>query len=70
MSEALFYNVNEFCNAARISRSLFYALQRKGTGPRVTRVGDRSLVSVDDARLWASKIADRAEPGYPEAHAA
>jgi len=54
--ETLFYTVPEFCDAARISRSHFYALQRRNEGPRVARVGDRTLVLVDDVKAWVKSV--------------
>jgi predicted DNA-binding transcriptional regulator AlpA len=66
--EALFYTVPEFCDAARISRSHFYALQRRNEGPRVARVGDRTLVRVDDVKEWVESVTAAAgsrEPSEP-----
>jgi predicted DNA-binding transcriptional regulator AlpA len=54
--EPLFYDVPTFCNAAQISRSLFYSLQRDGRGPRVTKLGGRSLISTADAKSWRNKL--------------
>jgi predicted DNA-binding transcriptional regulator AlpA len=54
--QPFFYNVPEFCDAAKISRSLFYSLQREGRGPRMTKLGDRSLISTTDARAWIERL--------------
>ena len=70
MSERLLCDINEFCDVAHIPRSLFYALQRKGTGPRVTRLGDRSFVSVDEARNWIEQMTVPSGSRQPEAVAA
>ena len=54
-SEMLAYDVPGFCKAVGISRSLFYAMQRDGEGPRITKLGDRhrrSLILTSDARKW------------------
>jgi hypothetical protein len=48
--------VPEFCEAHRISRWLFYSLQRKGLGPRLMRAGGRTLISVDAAADWRRNL--------------
>jgi predicted DNA-binding transcriptional regulator AlpA len=58
--ETLAYDVPGFCKAVGISRSLFYDLQRKNEGPRVTKLGDRhrrSLILASDARTWLQQRA-------------
>lgn len=52
---ALAYNVPEFCCAHRISRSHFYALLRGGLGPRLMKVGGRTLISTEAAAEWRSR---------------
>lgn len=51
-SSTLALSVREFCQAYGISRSHFYALLRGGRGPRVMRVGGRTLVSREAAHDW------------------
>jgi predicted DNA-binding transcriptional regulator AlpA len=46
------YTVTEFCSLHRISRSLFYKLLRHGQGPRVMKVGARSLITSEAAQAW------------------
>lgn len=46
------YSVPEFCEAYRISRSLFYDEVRRGTGPHTFKAGKRTLVSVEAADEW------------------
>jgi hypothetical protein len=41
-----------FCRAHDISRALFYLLLKRGGGPRVMRVGGRTLVSTKAAAEW------------------
>jgi hypothetical protein len=53
---AVAFSVNEFCVAHRISRALFYLLQRDGSGPRLMRVGRRTLVTVDAAADWRRRM--------------
>lgn len=50
------YTVPEFCAAHRIARSTFEKLLRLGMGPRVMRVGPRTLISVEAARDWRARM--------------
>lgn len=45
----LAFSIQEFCEAAGISESMFYKLQRERLGPRVTKIGTRSLITIEDA---------------------
>ena len=54
-------SIPELCAEIGISRAHFYNLTKAGGGPRVTKVGSRSVVLVDDARAWLKSLAsDRA----------
>lgn len=46
------YNVLAFCLAHGISRSTFYAQLKGGDGPRIMKVGARTLISVEAAQSW------------------
>lgn len=50
------FSVREFCAAHRISRALFYLLQRRKTGPRVMRVGRRTLITAEAAAKWRQQM--------------
>lgn len=45
-------SVYEFCKQSGISRALFYKLVREGKGPRIMKVGRRTLVSCQAAEEW------------------
>ena len=49
-------SIVEFCAAHNICRASFYNLLRAGTGPRVMRVGRRTLISVTAAREWRERL--------------
>jgi predicted DNA-binding transcriptional regulator AlpA len=49
---ALAFSVEEFCTLHRISRCYFYKLLKNGHGPRVIKIGARTLVSVEAAADW------------------
>jgi hypothetical protein len=54
--EALFLNVPEFCEAARIGKRTFYSLKSQGKAPTITKVGDRNLIAIKDAHVWQEKM--------------
>jgi hypothetical protein len=54
--EPLFYDVKSFCEAARIGKRTFYSLKSQGKAPVVTKIGDRNLISVEDARAWRTRM--------------
>jgi len=44
--------VKQFCAAHSISRSFFYKLSQQGRGPRLSKVGARTLISAEAAADW------------------
>jgi hypothetical protein len=46
------FSILEFCEAHRISESMYFKLKKQGRGPREMRVGDRVLISVESAADW------------------
>jgi len=50
------YSVDEFCNAHNICRAMFYKIMKEGTGPRVMRVGSRTLISGEAAADWRRQM--------------
>lgn len=50
------YTVPEFCTAHRISRALFYIILRDGRGPRVLKLGRKTLVTADAAADWRRRM--------------
>jgi hypothetical protein len=46
------YTISEFCQAHRISVDFYFNLQRRGLGPKVMRLGRRTLISVEAAAQW------------------
>lgn len=49
-------SVNDFCQTFNISRSLFYKLNREGRGPRLMKVGRRTLISLESAQEWQRRM--------------
>jgi len=62
------FSVHEFCRAHSISRALFYLLQRRKTGPRVMRVGRRTLITAEAAENWRREM-EAATTAGGDAHA-
>jgi predicted site-specific integrase-resolvase len=46
------FTIREWCERNRISRSLFYILDRRGEAPHTFRVGKRRLVSPEADVEW------------------
>lgn len=48
----LIYDVASFCRAHRISRAHFYNLLKDRRGPRVMKIGRRTLITEEAAQQW------------------
>jgi predicted DNA-binding transcriptional regulator AlpA len=46
------YTVKEWCAAYGICPATFYNLQKRGEGPRIKKVGSRSIVTDDADAEW------------------
>lgn len=58
----LAYSVDEFCKATGIGRRTFYALQAKGEGPAVVKIGRRTLIRREAAERWLADLEATADP--------
>jgi predicted DNA-binding transcriptional regulator AlpA len=59
------YTIPEFCDAYSISRSKFYEMQKAGSGPRIMKVGRRTLISVEAATAWRRRLEAYSKLGVP-----
>lgn len=50
------YSVAEFCAAHGISRATFYNLLKRGLGPRIMKLGSRTLISTEAAAEWRQRM--------------
>jgi hypothetical protein len=50
------HTVDEFCRSHRISRGTFYNELKAGRGPRIMKVGSRTLVSEEAGAEWRRRI--------------
>ena len=46
------YDIRDFCDFHKISKSHFYNLLKKNLGPRLMKVGKRKLISEEAAADW------------------
>jgi predicted DNA-binding transcriptional regulator AlpA len=46
------FTIAEFCKAYGISRALYYKLLRLGQGPRIAKIGSKTLISDEAAAEW------------------
>ena len=53
---SLMFSVAEFCRAHGISRGTFYRLLGEGLGPKAVKIGRRTLVSVEAAAEWRTRM--------------
>jgi predicted DNA-binding transcriptional regulator AlpA len=59
------FTVPEFCEAhGRMSRFLFYELVKGGKGPRLMKIGRRTLISQEAAADWRRAM-EAATMGIP-----
>jgi len=51
------YTVEEFCRLVRIGRTLYYKLIKQKLGPRIMKLGERSVrISHEAAVNWMKKM--------------
>lgn len=50
------FSLEEFCTAHGFSRAMLYKLLAAGNGPRVMKVGKRSLITAEAAAEWRRKM--------------
>jgi hypothetical protein len=49
-------SVTKFCHDHQISRGTFYNLQARSKGPRVMKVGTRTLISDEASAEWRRQM--------------
>jgi|GEM_PF-6371475 len=64
-NETLVLTVTELCKELGISRSGFYLLQKKGGGPRLTRLGGRNVILRTTALEWLRDLEKASQPSDP-----
>jgi hypothetical protein len=46
------YTIKEFCRRHSISRSTYYAMRKKGTGPVESHANNRVIITKESALAW------------------
>ncbi len=44
--------ISEFCYEHNIGRTTFYALLNEGKGPKIMKIGRRTIISKEAAKKW------------------
>ena len=52
----LAYTIPQFCDGFNVSRTHFYELLKQGKGPRLMKVGRRTLISAQAAADWCKRM--------------
>jgi hypothetical protein len=60
------FSIPEFCLRNSISSALFFKLAREGRGPRVMRVGRRTLITKEAAVAWRRTLEAASGPAIRE----
>lgn len=61
LSDPLALSVVEFCERHRITKPTFYELVKRGTAPRIMKVGRRTLISIEAAADWRRQMEQGAQ---------
>lgn len=65
------YTIPQFCEAYNISIWTYYRIAKEGTGPVISKIGDKTLIDIADAKAWFEKKKVAAKEQRPrEAEAA
>ena len=57
MSQETFaYSILQFCQAHNLSRATFYNLLRMKKAPAIMKVGRRTLITAEAAKVWREKM--------------
>jgi len=63
-------SVKQFCADHGLSRSFFYKLVATGKGPRLIKLGARTLISVEAAAEWRRLMEQASGPRHSTSEAA
>ena len=63
--QLLAYSIQQFCQLHGISLDFYFKLARRGLGPKVMKVGARTLISVESAAAWRRDREQGAPPANP-----
>lgn len=55
------YSVRDFCEAFGITKVMFYKMLKEGSGPKIMKVGSRTLISIEAAADWRRQCEEGAQ---------
>lgn len=55
------FGIEQFCEEHSFSRATFYNLLKVGKAPRVTKIGARRIITVEDAAAWRKMMAEASQ---------
>ena len=50
------YSVQQFCDEHGFSRALFYKILKDGRGPKISKLGRRTLITKQSAAEWRNRL--------------
>jgi predicted DNA-binding transcriptional regulator AlpA len=53
------FDIDEFCQRNHISRGTFYNLRKQGNGPRVMKVGGRTIITPEAEDDWRRNMEEK-----------
>jgi hypothetical protein len=53
------YTIPQFCEAYNMSIWTYYRIAKDGIGPKIRKVGHKTLIGVDDAEAWFEEAAPK-----------
>lgn len=56
MNQAPCYTISGFCADHHFSKAFLYKLFKEGKGPKVFKVGRRTLISAEAAAAWRAQM--------------
>jgi len=63
MSQPQVFDIKSFCETHKISRSFLYRLIGEGRGPRLMKLGRRTLISAESAAEWRAQMEETTHAG-------
>ncbi len=66
----MLFTVKKFCESHSLSRDTFYKLRKRGEGPLITKIGRKTLISIEAAEAWRRRMEALSANHKPEVSAA
>ncbi len=56
------YSIQQFCDVHGFSRGLFFKMMKDGRGPKVVKLGRRTIITKESAAEWRSRLEKKEDP--------